>query len=287
MIRASTPVSSSSSRSAASSRLSPASTRPPGSEKAPAEGGAVRLARSTRPPRKTAMLTPSSGYGGSNRLIGSWIEALLFPAFSEASEPHAVVQPERPVRPEFDRYRPDAVADPIGGARHAPERKFGGVFGHRRLQRQAIFERARLLARPSADTALQRARAEIGVGLGFARQFDGAANPHLAGKRFPVEDRRRLHIGGKLASFVALGIAIENKAVGIKRLEKYHAYVWHAFGIRGSQSHRIGIARFGFFRRREPVREEREGFVGIREVMHGYAICPRLSRSRDGGLGLL
>src|SRR5579875_454846 len=203
MIRASTPVSSSSSRSAASSRLSPASTRPPGSEKAPAEGGAVRLARSTRPPRKTAMLTPSSGYGGSNRLIGSWIEALLFPAFSEASEPHAVVQPERPVRPEFDRYRPDAVADPIGGARHAPERKFGGVFGHRRLQRQAIFERA---------------RAEIGVGLGFARQFDGAANPHLAGKRFPVEDRRRLHIGGKLASFVALGIAIENKAVGIKRL---------------------------------------------------------------------
>ena len=68
--------------------------------------------------------------------------------------------------------------------------------GDRLLQREARFERARLLARPGADPAAAGAAGEIGVGLGRCDDRDRPAQPHLAargsssGNRAPPSGRR-------------------------------------------------------------------------------------------------
>ena len=97
-----------------------------------------------------------------------WIETHFPPAVALAGEDHAVVQAEGLVLPELDRDRRDAEARPVGRARHVADGIFGRVDRHRLFQREAAFQRARLLARPGADAAVAGAALEIGVRLGVA-----------------------------------------------------------------------------------------------------------------------
>src|SRR5262249_53551395 len=57
---------------------------------------------------------------------------------------NAVMQPERPLVPEFDHAGRQSVADPEWRARHRPDGKLGRFDGDRLLEGVAAFERARL-----------------------------------------------------------------------------------------------------------------------------------------------
>src|SRR5262245_42577072 len=86
--------------------------------------------------------------------LGSlWIDPRLASprAMPIAPELDAVVQPERAILPELHDNRIEAVAGPIGRARHRPDGEFRGRQRDRLLERQAALERCRLLARPGAD----------------------------------------------------------------------------------------------------------------------------------------
>ena len=96
-----------------------------------------------------------------------------------AAELDAVVQAERPVVPELDRDRHDAVAGPVRRARHGAERVFRRVERDRLLEGEPAFQRARLLARPGADLRALRAGREIGVGLLRRHALDRPAHAHL------------------------------------------------------------------------------------------------------------
>src|SRR5690606_21459570 len=102
-----------------------------------------------------------------------------------------VVQAVEPVRPELDLLRHDPVA--------APERRTLGIRAllgrdplHLADQRAAALERLRLARGPGAETARQRAAAEVFVGLRPVLARDGAAGPDLAAQALPVHDEGRL-----------------------------------------------------------------------------------------------
>src|SRR5215471_14357709 len=82
-----------------------------------------------------------------------------------AAEFDAVVQAERPVVPELDRQREEAIAGPIRRARNRSERVFRGVERDRLLEGVAALERCRLLAGPGTDLRQARPGGEVGVGL--------------------------------------------------------------------------------------------------------------------------
>ena len=108
-----------------------------------------------------------------------------------AAELDPVMQAERPVVPELDLHRHDAVAGPVRRARHGAERVFRAVERDRLLEREPAFQRARLLARPGADLRALRAGGEIGVGLLRRHALHRPAHAHLPVQRLPVEQQRR------------------------------------------------------------------------------------------------
>src|SRR3712207_1864374 len=109
------------------------------------------------------------------------------------------MQAEGPVVPELDADRGDAVAGPIGWARHLADGVFGRVNGDRLLEGEAAFEWPGLLARPGTDAAVTGTAGEIGIRLGVADRRDGAAGPDLPAQALPMEDERRLRVRRQLA----------------------------------------------------------------------------------------
>src|SRR5262245_3557957 len=139
------------------------------------------------------------------KMLLSRIEARLAPRAVRgvAGEFHALVQAERAVVPELDHHRHDAVAAPVGRARHCADGVFGGIERDRLFQGEAVLERHRLLARPGADLRALGAGREIGVGLGVAHLLDRPAHAHLAPERLPVEHGGSLGVGGQLLALAA------------------------------------------------------------------------------------
>src|SRR3954452_3751147 len=83
------------------------------------------------------------------------IQAAFAPRLALAHEDHPVMQPERPLLPELDPFRPHAIARPVFRPRHA---LLAGVsvaeFRETRFEHGAAFERARLFRGPGADLAV-------------------------------------------------------------------------------------------------------------------------------------
>ena len=153
---------------------------------------------------------------GRRIAIGSRIKPLLLPKVlgCRAGENDFIVKPERTVRPEFDRDGHDAIADPIERPWHRAEREFGGILRGRLLQREAAFERTRLLAGPCADAALQGAACKISV-ASASLAFSTRPRTRTAAQRLPVKQQRCFHVLRELEPFGAFRIAIKNKAAGI------------------------------------------------------------------------
>src|SRR4051794_2252071 len=141
---------------------------------------------------------PCDGPGGRPALK-SRVEARRGPAFARAGEDQPVMQAERPILPELDGDRCDTVAGPVGRAGHLADGVLRRVEGDRLLEGEAALERARLLARPGADAAVAGSALEVRVGLRLAHPRDGSPRPDLPAQALPVEDERRLRIGGELA----------------------------------------------------------------------------------------
>src|SRR5712692_4702332 len=104
-----------------------------------------------------------------------------------AAEFDPVMQPERPVLPELDQERPEAIAGPIRRSWYGANHEFRGEERDRLLEGVATLERCRLLAGPGADLGEARAGGEISIGLGILDALDRAAQPHLPVRRFPME----------------------------------------------------------------------------------------------------
>ena len=128
------------------------------------------------------------------------------------------MQTERPVVPELDRDRHDAIAGPVRRARYGADDVFGGVDGNRFLEGEPAFQRARLLARPGADLRTLRAGREIGVGLLGRDALDRPADADLTVQRLPVEQKRGLRIGGQFPALVAFSVGVEHEAALIDAL---------------------------------------------------------------------
>src|SRR5215510_1088277 len=113
--------------------------------------------------------------------FNSRIEPRLAPRRAErvADEFDPVVQAERPVLPELDGQRLEAVAGPIWRPRNRSDRELGGIERDRLLEGVPALERRRLLAGPGADLGEARAGGEIGVGLGILYPLHRTAQPHL------------------------------------------------------------------------------------------------------------
>src|SRR5690606_10682136 len=97
---------------------------------------------------------------GEEAAPGPW------PVQTLAAEDEAIVQPERAVAPEFESERRDAVAAPVGRARHLAYAVLQRILGDALFQGHARLQRTRLQARPGAEPGAAIAAAEIGVGLG-------------------------------------------------------------------------------------------------------------------------
>ena len=82
------------------------------------------------------------------------IEPRAPPSRPLAGEENPVVQAKRAIVPELDRDGRDPESGPIWRARHLADQKPGGLRCNRFFEREAAFERARLLARPGTDAAV-------------------------------------------------------------------------------------------------------------------------------------
>src|SRR5680860_1362277 len=144
-----------------------------------------------------------------------WIEPGLGPGFVRRGAPECdpVVQPERTASPELDLERNEPIAAPIRRAGDFALTKVLGDALHFRFQGCTACERPRLTRGPGADAALAMARGEIGVGFSLGRWLDRPAHADLASQALPVEEKRRLRVGGKLMALGAFAIRIEDEAL--------------------------------------------------------------------------
>src|SRR5665213_437872 len=148
--------------------------------------------------------------GAAGWIALSWIQPRFRPraAGRVALEHDAIMQPERPVVPELDLRRHDAIARPVWRSRHGANGVFRGVERDRFLEGEAALQALRLLARPGADLGLLRPRREISIGVGVADALDGSTHADLPVDRFPMEHQRRLRARVQLLPLLAFNVRI-------------------------------------------------------------------------------
>src|SRR5215471_8573714 len=171
-------------------------------------------------------VTILAGFPGDNYST-LWIEPRFRPRGPDIrpAKLNAVMQPERPLVPEFDHNGHQSIANPEWRARHRPDGKLGRFEGDRLFEGVAAFERARLPARPSADLGRARAACEIGVGLCRAHACHCAAQADLAAQGFPVKSKAGPGVCGQFAALPAAVVGIEHEAALVEALEQHHAHI--------------------------------------------------------------
>src|SRR6185312_6579299 len=85
-----------------------------------------------------------------------------------------------------------------------------------------------------------------------------ALDPHLAAKRFPMEQQRGEGIVRQLLALPAVLVGVEDETVGPVRLHQDDANRGPLLRIRGRERHRIGVARLAGLSLREPFIEQLE-----------------------------
>jgi hypothetical protein len=176
------------------------------------------------------------------------------------------MEAELHVPPELDLHRRQPVAAPIGRPRNGAEAEFQRQDGGLLQQLGARLERPRLLARPGADAAFARAGGEIGVGIAAGNLRHRAAQAHLPAQRLPVEQRRRLRVGGELDALGALAVGVKHQPGFVELLAQHGAQVGQAGGVDGGERDRLGVVDLGLGRLGEPQAEKRERIVSFGKV---------------------
>src|SRR4029077_3712828 len=143
----------------------------------------------------------------------SRIEPSLAPGPIErfATELEPVMPPERPLLPELDPKRPQAIASPVRRSWDGSQGESRGVVRDRLLERVAAFERCRLFAGPGADLGQARTRREVSVLFRVFDSFHRAAQAHLAIDRLPMKEQRGFLLSIQLVAFLAVDIGVEHK----------------------------------------------------------------------------
>src|SRR5918994_4507746 len=196
----------------------------------------------------------------------SGIEPRLVPAVAAACEHHPIVEAKRAVAQDLHGDGGDAIAPPIGGARHLADRVLRGVERDCLLEREAALERARLLACPSTDAAVTRTARKIRIRLGLAYLGNRAARPHLPTQALPMEDQRRLGVRRKLSALGRFGVGVEDETALVRALEEHHAHIRQPVGICGRERHGSRAVRLRPLGLGRPGAEDRPGLAGLGEV---------------------
>src|SRR6185436_14713070 len=97
-----------------------------------------------------------------------------------------------------------AIAAPVGRARHLAPGVGGLEVAHARLERRAPADDLALTRGPRAQLAAGRAAREIGIGFEGGYPGDGALDAHLAMEFDPEEHQRSPRVSRQLVRFAAL-----------------------------------------------------------------------------------
>src|SRR5882724_11098948 len=150
----------------------------------------------------------------------SGIEPRLAPRLpgSAAAELDAIVQPIRPILPEFDDQRQQPVAGPVGRPRDGSNREFGHLNSNCLLEGHSVLQRGRLLAGPSSDLGEAWARGEIGVGDMILDLFQRPTQPYLPAQALPMEDHCTFRCVTQFSPFLAVQIRVEYESHFVEAL---------------------------------------------------------------------
>ena len=118
--------------------------------------------------------------------LRSGIEARLHPRLCRSCAPklHPIMQPERPVVPEFHLYWNHAETRPIRRAWNIPNRVLGRIKRDSLLKSKAALQRPGLRTGPRSNAAATWAGGEIGVGLLWRYRRNQSAHAHLRRRLF-------------------------------------------------------------------------------------------------------
>src|SRR6267143_629941 len=162
-------------------------------------------------------------------------------AWRTANRQQPIMQPERPLLPEFYMPRHDPEPGPGRRARYPtlPE-----AIRKRRdpaLELGAAAERARLLRGPGADLAVARPAGKIRIGLAVRDPLDRTFDANLPVHRLPEKAQRGIGVGEQLDRLAALEIGVEDKPALIEPLQQNDASRRPSVGSRRRQRHGVGV----------------------------------------------
>src|SRR5437870_4290003 len=142
----------------------------------------------------------TSPTGAAGRPARHWSREKPFPSPSLAftGKQQAIMQPERPLLPEFYMMRHDPEPGPICRARYCTLAKAARILFNSALELGAAAERARLVRGPGANLAVARPAGEIGVGFVVRDRLDRTFDAHLPVDRLPQQAQRGVGIGAQL-----------------------------------------------------------------------------------------
>jgi len=181
-----------------------------------------------------------------------------------------VMQARRAALPELHARGQQTVAAPVRRARRRVAKALA-VFGFARFERGAVGHFAALLGGPGAQPRAERARVVVGVALLLRNLFHHALDAHLALQPDPVEEQRRMGVGGQFRALVAGVVGEEGEAALVQVLEQHDAGGRLALRVDGGERHGIDLGHLGLERLVKPAAELAQGVgIDVREV-EGFA----------------
>ena len=130
-----------------------------------------------------------------------------------APELDSVVQPKRPVLPEFDQQRHETVTGPVGRPWNCSQRKFRRAKRNRLLEGMPAFQRRGLFASPCTDLGKAWSRGKIGIGIAVLDTVDQTAQSHLPIQRLPVKQQSGLVAGIQFPPLLTVHIGVKNESL--------------------------------------------------------------------------
>jgi hypothetical protein len=148
-----------------------------------------------------------------------------------------------------------------------------------RFERRAAVDHRALFGRPRTDARAERARREIAVAFVGAGFLDPAFDAHLALELDPVEQQRRVRMGGEVAALAAFVIGKEDEPAFVDTLDEHDSGRRPAVRADGGERHRVGLGELGGERLLEPAIELCERVGG------GIGFIERSTRIVDAEIG--
>src|SRR4029077_18418254 len=135
------------------------------------------------------------------------------PCLAFPNKQQSIMQPGRPLLPEFYMMRHDPEPRPVRRTWHAAFLEAMRKRLPPPLELGAALERARLVRGPGANLAVARAASKIRIGLVVRDPLDRAFDANLPVHRLPQKAQRGIGVGEQLRRLPARKIGVEDESV--------------------------------------------------------------------------